>query len=334
MDNEYDVVVVGAGTAGAIVTRRMVDAGRRVLLLEAGGQDTNRMIHDLSGMGTLWHGPEDWDHYTTPQEHANGRRLHLPRGKVLGGSHALNAAIWVRGCPEDYDGWAATGCSGWSWDEVLPVFQDLETWHGPASPLRGANGPIDVVGDYPLDPIQQSIIDASVHAGLEHNPDYNAEKIDGVLQEQINVRNGTRLTSYIAYVRPVENNERLEVRTGVWIHRVLIDDGRVTGVEFEVDGVVQQVQAGTVVLAAGALGSPRILLRSGVGPADELTALGIDTVLDLPGVGKNLHDHLLSPVIFATDAEPVDPPTPNVSVTQTHHFWRSRPDLPVPTRSR
>lgn len=152
MSDEYDVVVVGAGTAGAIVTRRMVDAGRRVLLLEAGGQDTNPMIHDLSGMGTLWHGPEDWDHYTTPQEHANGRRLHLPRGKVLGGSHALNATIWVRGCPQAYDGWAASGCPGWSWNDVLPVFRSLENWHGPDSPLRGTDGPIDVVGDYPLTP--------------------------------------------------------------------------------------------------------------------------------------------------------------------------------------
>ncbi|MEO8261908.1 MAG: GMC family oxidoreductase N-terminal domain-containing protein [Pseudolysinimonas sp.] len=315
---QYDVVVVGAGSAGSVVTRRLVDAGRRVLLLEAGGPDTNPMIHDLSGMGTLWHGPEDWDYYTVPQEHAADRQLHLPRGKVLGGSHSLNAMIWVRCAPEDYDGWAAEGNDGWGWDDVRPIYESIESeW-------------LDVSDDYPLVPIQQSIIDAAVETGLEHNPNYNGDHLDGISQEQITVRGGERLSSYRAYLHPIVGNELLTIETGAWVHRLLIEDGRVVGVEYERDGDIVQVRAADVVLSAGALDSPRILLRSGIGPADELGALGIEVSLDLPGVGKNLHDHLLSPVIFATRTREIAPPEPGVSVTQTHLFWKSDPSLAVP----
>ncbi len=311
-------------------TRRLIDAGRRVLLLEAGGPDTNPMIHDMVGMGSLWHGPEDWDYYTVPQPHAHDRRLHLPRGKVLGGSHSLNAAIWVRGAASDFDGWAADGCAGWSWRDALPVFQAIENYDGGPGQTRGVDGPLDVVGDYPLVPIQQSIIDAAVEIGLTHNPDYNDGVLDGVSQQQITVRNGSRLNTYIAYVRPIEAHPELTIRTGAWVHRVLFEGTRAVGVEYEIDGEVQSSTATDIVLAAGALDSPRILLRSGVGPADELTELGIEPLVDLPGVGKNLHDHLLSPVIFTTDDREIDAPQPGVSVTQTHLFWRSNPELSVP----
>ena len=327
---DVDVLVIGAGSAGSVVARRAVDAGHRVLLLEAGGPDTNPMIHDLVGMGTLWHGPEDWDYYTVPQRHAADRCLHLPRGKVLGGSHSLNAMIWVRGAREDYDGWAAQGAKGWGWDDVLQVFRAIENYDGGSSELRGAGGPLDVVGSYPLVPVQQAIIDAAVAVGLEHNLDYNGDQLDGISQEQITVRGGTRLNTYIAYVKPVADAPNLTIRTGAWVHRLLVEQGAVVGAEFAVNGVVEQVRAAQVVLSAGVLDSPRVLLRSGIGPADELRSLGIEVVLDLPGVGKNLHDHLLSPVIFTTEARSVDPPQPGVSVTQTHLFWRSRTGLTVP----
>ena len=326
----FDVIVVGAGSAGSVVTRRLVDAGRRVLLLEAGGPDTNPMIHDLVGMGTLWHGPEDWDYFTVPQEHAAGRQLHLPRGKVLGGSHSLNAMIWVRGAREDYDGWAAEGNEGWAWDDVLPIFKQIENYDGGGSELRGTDGLLDVVGGYPLSPIQQSIIDAAVEIGLEHNPDYNGDHLDGVSQQQITVRGGTRLSSYRAYVQPIVGAEGLTIETGAHVHRLLLEGTRAIGVEYEQGGALAQAHATEIVLAAGALDSPRVLLRSGIGPAAELATHGIESVVDLPGVGKNLHDHLLSPVIFATDSRPVDPPQPGVSVTQTHLFWKSDPALTVP----
>lgn len=343
--NAPRVIVIGAGSAGSVVARRLSDAGHAVTVLEAGGEDVNPAIHDPSRMGELWHSADDWDYYTVPQPHAADRRLHLPRGKVLGGSHSLNAMIWVRCAPADYDDWAALGNDGWAWKDVLPVYRAIERFSGGSAPhsdsaLRGAEGLLDVTDDYALDPIQEAIIEAAVEEGLERNPDYNGDHLDGVSQEQITVRDGRRLNTYVAYLKPVR--DRVDVRVGCWVHRLLIepgdgageDDGagdgpRVVGVEFEQDGEVQQLFADEVVLCAGALDSPRILLRSGIGPAEELTAIGIDPVVDLPGVGKNLHDHLLSPVIFTTERE-IGAPREGVSVTQSHLFWRSDPALDRP----
>jgi len=308
------VIVVGAGTSGSIVTRRLVDAGWDVTLVEAGGYDTNPAIHDPSRAGELWHAAEDWDLFTVPQEHAAGRRLHLPRGKVTGGSHALNAMIWVRCAASDFDGWEAAGATGWGWAQVEPVYAAIE------------NDLLPVTGDYPLVPIQQSIIDAAVEEGLEHNPDYNGGTLDGVSQEQVTMRDGRRVNTWMAYVRPVEGAPNLRIVTGAEVETVIVEDGAAAGVRLS-DG--SELRADEVILAAGALGSPAILLRSGIGPREDLEALGIDVVRDVPAVGADLHDHLLSPVIFTTD-RPVGAPQPGVSVTQTHLFWRSRDDLAEP----
>ncbi len=306
-----DVIVVGAGSAGCVVARRLVDAGAAVTLLEAGGPDVNPAVHDPARAGELWHGPEDWDHYTVPQPHAANRRLHLPRGKVLGGSHALNAMIWVRGAPADYDGW---GVPGWTWDDVRPVFERVE------------KDLLTIVPNEPLHPIQQSIVDAAVSIGLPLNPDYNGATQDGVSVERITAHDGRRVTTWRAYASPVAS--RMTVHTGALVHRVVFKGSRATGVVVSIGGELRELSADLVVLAAGALASPAILLRSGVGPAHELAALGIDVVADLP-VGRNLHDHLLAPVIFATDRL-VEPPVAGRSVTQVHWFWRSRPGLAVP----
>lgn len=342
------VIVVGAGSAGSVIARRLVDAGIRVHLLEAGGDDNNPAIHDPSRMGELWHSADDWDYYTVPQKHAAGRRLHLPRGKVVGGSHSLNAMIWVRCAPADYDHWAALGNDGWAWNDVLPLYKHIENFRSTAQlsdaerALHGTDGLLDVTDDYPLEPIQGAIIDAAVQSGLPLNPDYNGESLDGVSQEQVNIRGGQRLNSYMAYVKPVADNELLTVSTGCHVHRLLFDESpsssgdaaqssvpRVIGVELESGGETRKLFADEVILAAGALDSPRVLLRSGIGPADELQALGIRSRVNLPGVGKNLHDHLLAPVIFGTE-RPIDPPRPGVSITQSHLFWKSLPELEVP----
>ncbi|VXB20208.1 Choline dehydrogenase [Microbacterium sp. 8M] len=313
-------IVVGAGTSGSIVTRRLVDAGWDVTLVEAGGYDTNPAIHDPSRAGELWHAVEDWDYATVPQEHAAGRRLHLPRGKVTGGSHALNAMIWVRCAASDFDGWEAAGATGWGWAEVEPVYQAIE------------NDLLPVTGDYPLVPIQQAIVDAAVEEGLAFNPDYNGGSLDGVSQEQVTMRDGRRVNTWMAYVRPVEHAPNLRIVTGAEVHSVIVEDGAAVGVRLasvpELDEG-SELRADEVILAAGALGSPAILLRSGIGPRADLEALDIDVVQDAPDVGANLHDHLLSPVIFTT-SQPVGPPQPGVSVTQTHLFWRSRDDLAQP----
>ncbi|MDQ4214600.1 GMC family oxidoreductase [Microbacterium capsulatum] len=311
------VVVVGAGTSGSIVTRRLVDAGYDVTLVEAGGYDTNPAIHDPARAGELWHAAEDWDLYTVPQEHAAGRRLHLPRGRVTGGSHALNAMIWVRCAASDYDGWERSGATGWGWSAVAPVFEAIE------------NDLLPVTDDYPLTPIQRSIVDAAVEEGLERNPDYNGGTLDGISQEQVTMRDGRRVNTWMAYVRPVEDAANLRVVTDAEVHSVIVEDGRAVGVRLGEGSEQRDLRADEVVLAAGALGSPAILLRSGIGPRADLETLGIDVVRDAPAVGADLHDHLLSPVIFTT-REPVGPPQPGVSVTQTHLFWRSRDDLAEP----
>lgn len=305
-----------------------MDAGVSVTLLEAGGEDTNPAIHDPMRMGELWHSPDDWDYYTVPQAGAAGRRLHLPRGKVLGGSHALNAMIWVRCAPADYDHWATVGGDGWSWDDVLPVYKAIEDFSGGASDLRGVGGPLPVTDDYALTPIQASIIEAAVQEGLELNPDYNGDHLDGISQQQVTMKEGRRSNTWTAYLKPVR--DRLEIRTGCHVHSVIVEDGRAVGVRYRRDGEDLELRADEIVLSAGAIDSPAILLRSGIGPEDALTELGIPLVLNSPEVGANLHDHLLSPVIFTTTAKPVGAPQSGVSVTQTHLFWKSRPDLEVP----
>lgn len=325
-----DVIVVGAGSAGSVITRRLLDAGATVTLLEAGGSDTKATIDDLGRLGELWLSPDDWGYHTTPQEHALGRRIHWPRGKVLGGSHSLNASIYVRGARGDYERWVREGATGWGWDDVLPVFQRIEAYSGGASELRGGDGLLDVTDRYPRNPIFESIHDAFVGIGVPANPDYNGASIDGVSWMQLTTRGGVRLSTWRAYMLPVAEHPALTVRTGAWVHRLLVEQGRVVGVEVEVDGRLEQLRADQVVLSAGALDTPRILLHSGIGPAGHLADVDIPVVADLPGVGENLHDHLLVPFVFETTARPIPTRVEYEPVAMVHSFTTFRPGLDVP----
>lgn len=327
-NNDVDVIVVGAGSAGNVLARRLLDAGRTVAVLEAGGPASNPVIEHVAQAGALWRGPEDWDYVTTPQAGLDGRALHLPRGKVLGGSHALNATIWVRGAKEDFDAWAYRGCPGWSWEEVLPVFKAIENFDGGASELRGTEGLLDVRGDFRRDEIQDSILQACTQWGLSEDADYNDGSPDGVSKMQLNVRDNKRFNTWNAYLEPVSGSESLRLITGARVSHLLIEDGTAVGVEYlDAEGERHQLRAAETVLAAGALGSPEVLLRSGIGPEAELREAGVEPVLDLPGVGKNLHDHFLAPVIYEAAREVG---APGVGAAETHHFWRSTPDLAVP----
>lgn len=327
METEY--LIIGAGSAGNVLTRRLLDAGHTVTLVEAGAQDTNPDIAHFRDLGRIWHSAQDWDLQTAPQPGANGRRLHLPRGKVMGGSHALNAGIWVRGARQDYDAWAYSGCPGWGWEDVLPYFRKIETFDGGASETRGGEGLLDVRGDFERNPIQEAMVEAAQQAGFPLNPDYNSGDPEGVSRMQLTIRDGKRFNTWHAYLRPVVEQDGLVLVTGSVVRRVILDGGRAVGVELEQDGEIRELRAERVVLCAGAIGSPEILLRSGIGPREHLEEIGLPVLADLPGVGANLHDHLLVPVIFSTDEEH---PVPDAidAPAEVHLFAKSTPDQAVP----
>ncbi|WP_433574433.1 GMC family oxidoreductase [Nocardia brasiliensis] len=327
---QADYIVVGAGTAGSVLARRLLDrTDATVLVLEAGGPDTNPAIRDPLRMHELWHAPEDWDYFSVAQPHAAGRCLHLPRGRVLGGSHALNATIYVRGNPADYDTWAAgCGAAGWSWREIEPLFRRVERYDHDSGG-KGTAGLLDVLSDYAIDPIQEAVLAAAGQVGIAANPDYNSGVQDGAGRAHFTLRDGMRLTTAEAYLKPALSNSRLSVRTGAQVHRVLTRRGRAYGVAGSIDGRTFRASAqAEVVLTAGAIDSAALLLRSGLGPAAELRAAGIEPVADLPGVGRNLQDHWLVPVLFSAEREIVH--TPGLPHAQTQLFWRSVPELPVP----
>ena len=327
-DERFDHIVIGAGSAGCVLTRRLLDAGKKVCLVEAGEDETNPNIDHLNNLGLIWHSAQDWNYYTIPQPGAMDRRIHLPRGKVLGGSNALNAVIWVRGDAWDYEQWVESGCPGWSWDDVWPVFQAIENYDGKITDTRGTTGPMDVRLDYERNRLQEDMLAASVEAGVPFNPDYNSGSVEGVGRIQLNVRDGKRLNTWRAYLKPRLGDENLTILTSTHARRLLIEGTTITGLEVDFRGRVGTLSADEVVLAAGALASPELLLRSGIGPAGELAEVGVESVHDLPGVGKNLQDHWLSPVVFSTGDHQV--PMGEVAPAEVHLFAKSRPELPVP----
>ncbi|MBC6447894.1 GMC family oxidoreductase [Actinokineospora xionganensis] len=323
----FDVIVVGAGSAGCVITRRLVDGGAKVLLLEAGGSDSDDAIHDPRRFGELWFGERDWAYLTTPQANAAGRRLHWPRGRVLGGSSSLNAMIYARGAAADYDTWAYRGNDGWSWADVLPAFKRLEDFDTGPDDLHGAGGPLPITTRYRADPIHESLVKAAEETGIAFNPDYNSGRPDGVSRVQFTVANGQRASAARAFLAPVA--DRLSIVTGARARKLLLRDGRCGGVEWLRDGRVETATAAEVVLSAGAIESPRVLMLSGIGDPVHLRALGVPVASGLRGVGTNLHDHVLAPVIVGTERDP-GRPAEGIGPAQTHLFWRSKPGLAVP----
>lgn len=302
-----DVVVIGAGSAGAVVAGRLArDPDRRVLLIEAGGRDWNPLLRVPLMTGVLLRGRHaNWFYHSEPEPGLGGRRLFWPRGKVLGGSSAINGMVWTRGVPADYDGWAQRGLPEWSWEQVLPAYREIEAYWAGASEWHGASGPQPVTRLSALHPLSEAFLSAGCAAGHPVSEDFNGPSPEGVGQYDFTIRNGRRVSSAAAFLHPLRERPNLSVLTGAHVLRIMIERGRARGVEILKGGRRIVCHAdGEVVLSAGAVNSPQVLMLSGIGPADALTSHGIDVVADLPGVGKNLQDHLLVRVEHAC-TEPI-----------------------------
>ncbi|HKP57906.1 MAG TPA: GMC family oxidoreductase N-terminal domain-containing protein [Polyangiales bacterium] len=300
--SEYDYVVVGAGSAGCILASRLAESGAEVLLVEAGASDRTRFC-EVPGMVSVIHTvPEvkkrfDWGYYTVPQKHALDRRIPAVRGKILGGSSSINGMLFVRGHRQNYDDWAADGCPGWSYDDVLPAFKRIEDWEGGANAFRGQGGPIAVTKQKDLTPASHAFIEAvmdTFHVPL--TDDYNGGTQEGAMVFQQSARAGRRFSSSVATLR--KPHAKLVVRTGAMVERVVLEGTHARGVALRNGSEREIVRARReVVLSAGVFGSPQLLMLSGIGPAEHLRGLGIDVVADLP-VGDNLHDHMFVPLTF------------------------------------
>jgi 4-pyridoxate dehydrogenase len=349
----YDYVVVGAGSAGCVLAYRLTaDPTIRVLLLEAGGRDTHPLIHVPIGLGKIWEQRLfDWGYDTEPEPRLDGRRIEAMRGKVLGGSSSINVMAYVRGHPGDYDRWAKNGCRGWSYADVLPYFKRCETWERGENAWRGGDGPLSVIDSRNRDPLFDAWLAAAREADWPYTEDYNGKQPEGFGHSQWTIRNGRRCSAAAAFLRPALGRPNLTVETHALATRVLLDGRRATGVEYARAGQLQRVAATReVLLAGGVFNTPQLLMLSGIGEPEHLREIGIAPAVSLPGVGKNLQDHLSVDVHHArvgrgpfhaemrldrvalnmTRAYLFGTGPGTVLPSRLHAFLKTRRDLPVP----
>jgi choline dehydrogenase len=289
----YDFIVTGAGSAGCAVAGRLSESGKyRVLLLEAGGRDTNPWIHIPLGYTKTFTNPQvNWMFETEPEEQLNNRTLYQPRGKVLGGTSSINGMVYMRGTSTDYDGWRQRGCEGWDWDSVLPFFKKAEDQERGPDEFHGKGGPLHVSNPV-RSPLGDAMVKASIEAGIPANDDFNGSRQEGVGYYQTTTTNRRRWSSARAYLSQARGRQNLTVATNAHATRILFEDGRAVGVEYQTPQGPKTARArGEIVVSGGVYGSPQLLQLSGLGPADLLSELGIPIVRDMAGVGKHLHDH-------------------------------------------
>lgn len=297
-------VIVGAGSAGCVLAARLSeDPACEVVLIEAGVPDTAQEIHIPAAFPQLFKSQYDWDFSTEPEPGLAGKRVYLPRGKMLGGSSSMNAMVYIRGNRADYDEWAADGAAGWGYNDVLPYFRRSENNERGEDQYHGKFGPLSVCEGRSRNPLMDAFVQAGVEAGYAANPDFNGEQQDGVGLFQNTQRNGMRCSAAVAYLHPAMARPNLKVVTGALVTRILFEGKRATGVEYEVHGALHTAMAESEVLvAAGAYNSPQLLMLSGIGPAADLAALQIEVREDLP-VGVGLQDHPMTLMTWFTDTE-------------------------------
>jgi choline dehydrogenase-like flavoprotein len=291
----YDYVIVGAGSAGCVLAYRLTaDPAIRVLLLEAGGRDRHPLIHVPIGLGKIWeHRMFDWGYDTEPEPRLDGRRIEAMRGKVLGGSSSINVMAYVRGHRGDYDRWAQKGCRGWSYTEILPYFKRCETWEKGENTWRGGDGPLSVIDSRNRDPLFDAWLDAARDADWPFTEDYNGKEQEGFGRSQWTIRNGRRCSAAVAFLRPASRRPNLTVETHALATRVVLEGTRATGVEYARSGRLHRAAATReVLLAGGVFNTPQLLMLSGIGEPDHLREVGVEPRVSLPGVGRNLQDHL------------------------------------------
>jgi len=341
-----DYVIVGAGSAGcALAGRLSEDPDASVLLLEAGPPDTAPEIRIPYAFPALFKSSMDWDLLGEKEPGLGGRRLFMPRGKMIGGCGSINAMIYLRGHRLDYDDWAANGATGWSYDEVLPYFKRSEDNERGEDAFHGIGGPLAVSDSRSMQPLIETMLEASVQAGFEHIPDLNVDRPEGVSRFQLNQRDGRRCSTADAFLHPAADRQNLTVRSSVFAQRIVFEGQRAVGVEIARDGVVETVRAEReVILAAGTYQSPVLLMLSGIGPEEDLALFGIPVRENLP-VGRNLQDHCMVNLNYTTD-EPTlfGAFTPenlellekegrgplSSNIPEAGGFFRTRDDLPAP----
>src|SRR4051794_27114763 len=299
-----DYVIVGAGSAGCVLANRLTeDPSVRVLLLEAGGKDRSPNIKIPAAFAEQFHTKLDWDYYSEPEPHCNDRKLYLPRGKSLGGSSSMNAMLYVRGRPVDYDLWEQQGASGWGWNDVRPYFLKAENDERGGSEHHGVGGPVNVQNQRSPRRINADFLEAAQAAGIPRCADYNSPEQDGCDMFQVFQKNGRRWSAADAYLRPAMKRPNLEVVTHATVEGLDLEGTRVVGVRYKRRrGGTKTLRADReVILSAGAFGSPHILLLSGIGPAGHLREMGVQVRHELPGVGENLQDHTFITMLYASN---------------------------------